>query len=146
LTISPPAPASVPNIPVNIFGSLFAAGRTVGGELHKAGKRRAQGLLPTGTDQLLGKFNRELDIFLMGESGKNGGGMEMDEETEEQKMDERNVKDERKKDEPAAIGLAEKLAAGFMPMPEPAERLAQGLQQLFGQIRQSSSIISAGKD
>jgi hypothetical protein len=70
----------------------------------------------------------------------------MEEDEEGRREQKEKMKNRRMDESKAAIGLAEKLAAGFMPMPEPAERLAQGLQQIFGQIRQSSSIISAGKN
>nr|CAD2180528.1 unnamed protein product [Meloidogyne enterolobii] len=57
----------------NIFGSILAASRLIGGEIQKVGKMKAQEFLPVGTEELFNKLNKELDNLLIGtpEKGQN---------------------------------------------------------------------------
>ncbi|CAK5088082.1 unnamed protein product [Meloidogyne enterolobii] len=58
---------------LNIFGSILAASRLIGGEIQKVGKMKAQEFLPVGTEELFNKLNKELDNLLIGtpEKGQN---------------------------------------------------------------------------
>lgn len=112
-----------------VFGSLLSASKTVGEELQKAGKRRAQQLLPSGTEQWVSRMNQELEVFLTGGGGGGGG------QAGEEEMEAEGTADA------AGAGikarLADRLAASLLPAD--TEKLARGIQQVIGQIRQSSN-------